>query len=213
MNKLKKSFVGLGLLLTSSVSLSAVSCFNNFDFFSRWTGRSNSNSANVDKSIQKAIYDGNECIQIGYFKNQNGEIQISQFKEDVSRVPKELPKEITSLENAFVGATRIQIPGIESWDTSNIKNMKHVFLNAKGFNYDISDWDTSNVTTMHGMFKGASNFNKPLITKLTNRNNKSYRAWNVANVADMSHMFHGATNFNSSLFDDTKKCNKYDCYV
>ncbi|WP_233742825.1 hypothetical protein [Mycoplasmopsis agalactiae] len=32
MNKLKKSFVGLGLLLTSSVSLSAVSCFNNFDF-------------------------------------------------------------------------------------------------------------------------------------------------------------------------------------
>ncbi|WP_429977065.1 BspA family leucine-rich repeat surface protein, partial [Mycoplasmopsis bovis] len=54
------------------------------------------------------------------------------------------------------------------------------------------------------MFKGASNFNKPLITKLTNRNNKSYRSWNVANVIDLSYMFKGATNFNSSLFDDTK---------
>ena len=34
---------------------------------------------------------------------------------------------------------------ISLWDTSNVTNMKYMFLNANNFNGDIGGWDTSNV--------------------------------------------------------------------
>ncbi|RDU65867.1 hypothetical protein CQA53_05290 [Helicobacter didelphidarum] len=101
--------------------------------------------------------------------------------------------------------------GIESWDTSNVKNMSAMFYakrdfnapigkwnvakvesmsamfrEAESFNQDISAWDTGNVISMRGMFTLAKSFNQPL------------NGWNVAKVKNMNAMF-ALTNFNQPL--------------
>ncbi|WP_434329638.1 BspA family leucine-rich repeat surface protein [Mycoplasma capricolum subsp. capricolum] len=129
-----------------------------------------------------AVYnkDKTKCLQIGYFTNDKGEIQIEQFPETVCKVPESLPKQITSLKNAFKNNINITISGIEHWDTSNVKNMNRMFARAKNFNQDISKWDVSKVETMNGMFKSAKKFNQPIGN------------WNTSNVTDMSGMFYWA---------------------
>ena len=59
---------------------------------------------------------------------------------------------------------------INTWDTSLITYMSHLFEDKKDFNGDISNWDISNVTNMFCIFYYCSNFNQPL-------NN-----WNMSNV-------------------------------
>ena len=48
---------------------------------------------------------------------------------------------------------------METWDTSYVTDMSHMFYGAESFNQDISAWDTSSVTAMWGMFNGAKAFN------------------------------------------------------
>ena len=87
---------------------------------------------------------------------------------------------ITDMEGLFRKSKRSNFAGIETWDTSNVVTMKHMFAGAIYFNHDISGWDVSNVRDMSHMFEGAHRFNKPL------------EAWNVSSVADMSFMFNEA---------------------
>lgn len=58
------------------------------------------------------------------------------------------------------GGKRKNLSGIESWDTSNVKNMSFMFYRREDFNLDITKWDTSKVENMAGMFNGATNFSQ-----------------------------------------------------
>lgn len=60
-----------------------------------------------------------EVIQIGFFKNQIGNIQVVRMPKTIKKVPTKLPPEITSLARMFAG--------------------------SKFFNQDLSQWDTSNI--------------------------------------------------------------------
>ncbi|WBX36397.1 BspA family leucine-rich repeat surface protein [Mycoplasma capricolum] len=154
------------------------------------------------KNIKKPIYnaDKTECLEIGYFENWKGEIQIEQFKPTTKKVPSVLPKEIISLRRAFQGNKNKSIDGIQHWDTSNIRDMSSMFYQATNFNQPIGNWDTSNVTDMRWMFAGATNFNQDISTKkITRSNDSKYLAWDTSNVEEMFAMFDGAKNFNQSI--------------
>ncbi|WP_434325701.1 BspA family leucine-rich repeat surface protein [Mycoplasma leachii] len=129
------------------------------------------------KIIKEPIYntDKTECLEIGYFENWKDEIQIIEFLPTTKKVPKVLPKEITSLSFAFRGNKNEFIDGIQHWDTSNVTDMSFMFYGAENFNQDISTWDTSNVTYMYGMFAYAENFNKDISD------------WDVSNVKNFNY--------------------------
>ncbi|WP_434329640.1 BspA family leucine-rich repeat surface protein [Mycoplasma capricolum subsp. capricolum] len=124
--------------------------------------------------IKQAVYNKSctECLEIGYFKNEQDEIQIEQFLPTTKKVPSMLPKEIISLRGVFDENLNAEIDGIQHWNTSNVRNMRGMFCFAKSFNQDISSWNTSNVTDMHYMFFGAINFNQDI------------SMWNTSKVAN-----------------------------
>ena len=80
--------------------------------------------------------------------------------------------EITDMSWLFsinLGLSRFS-GNISRWNTSNVKNMSHMFYWAKDFNCDISKWDVSNVYNMESMFEHAESFNQDLSN------------WNTKNV-------------------------------
>jgi hypothetical protein len=72
---------------------------------------------------------------------------------------------------------------IEDWDTSQITNMKELFMWEYDFNDDISQWDVSKVTDMTRMFYSAERFNKDL------------SQWNMENVRDMTDIMYDSNMF------------------
>ncbi|QVJ96019.1 BspA family leucine-rich repeat surface protein [Mycoplasma mycoides] len=138
---------------------------------------------------KKAIYNANqiECLEIGYFVNSKSEIQIQNMPITIKKVPSALPKEITSLKEAFQANLNKFIDGIQYWDTSNITDMSFMFYGAENFDQDISMWNTSNVTNMGKMFLKAKKFNQPIGN------------WNTSNVIYMHQMFEGAKSFNQNI--------------
>ncbi|UZK63964.1 DUF285 domain-containing protein [Mycoplasma mycoides subsp. capri] len=144
----------------------------------------------MSEIIKQAIYnaDKTECLEIGYQANfDDGHIQILKFPPTIKKVPNSLPKQITSLKNAFKDNLNENIDGIENWDTSNVEDMECMFYGATSFNQDISNWDTSKVKSMDGMFTEAKSFNQPI------------GKWNTSNVINMDNMFYGATSFNQDI--------------
>jgi surface protein len=76
---------------------------------------------------------------------------------------------------------------INTWDTSNVTDMRNMFANATNFNQNISLWNVSNVSNMTRMFQNASSFNQPI------------GSWDTAQVVDMMDMFQGASVFNQDI--------------
>ena len=76
---------------------------------------------------------------------------------------------------------------INKWNTSQVTDMRGLFMNYKEFNDNISEWDVSNVTNMSCMFYGSSSFNQD-VTK-----------WDVSNVTNMICMFYGASSFDQDV--------------
>ncbi|MDQ0567914.1 surface protein [Mycoplasma yeatsii] len=154
-----------------------------------------------------ATYKHNRTVltRIGFFKNIKGEWQIEQIDANTDKVVPTLPTFINNLESAFAQNRNTTISGLESWDTSNVTNMKSMFQNAKFFNQPLGDkFNTSKVTNMHAMFQGAHNFNQALGDK-----------FDTSNVTDMSYMFKGAESFNSSLgnkFDTSNVTNMEEMF-
>ncbi|WP_342217906.1 BspA family leucine-rich repeat surface protein [Spiroplasma endosymbiont of Amphimallon solstitiale] len=72
--------------------------------------------------IDLSDIESKKVIQIGFYKNQQGEIQVVRMPETIEEVPKQLPSEITSLS--------------------------YMFIRVKSFNQDLSKWNVSNVTDM-----------------------------------------------------------------
>ncbi|HHP0319300.1 TPA: BspA family leucine-rich repeat surface protein [Campylobacter jejuni] len=96
---------------------------------------------------------------------------------------------ITDMSELFANSTRTDFSGIETWNTSNVKNMAGMFWGCENFNQDLSSWNTSKVKTMAYMFWGCKNFNQPL------------GDWDVSEVKTMAYMFADCKNFNQPLGD------------
>ncbi|TLE04079.1 BspA family leucine-rich repeat surface protein [Helicobacter bilis] len=85
------------------------------------------------------------------------------------------------MSELFQNSKRTDFSGIESWDVSNVINMRSMFEHAISFNQPLDDWDVSNVENMRSMFNTAKSFNQSL-------NN-----WDVSNVKNMDHMFYNTS--------------------
>ncbi|KNG79042.1 BspA family leucine-rich repeat surface protein [Mycoplasma sp. HU2014] len=145
---------------------------------------------------QKAEYENDECIKIGY--GANGKIE--SFKNTTNKVPEKLPRFIWSLSSAFKQVQSSSITNLDKWDTSNVTDMGWMFAEAKNFNQDISKWNTSNVTTMYSMFWKALSFDRDINTKeVQKQNGEKYTAWDVSKVANMQWTFSQAFAFNKPL--------------
>ena len=86
------------------------------------------------------------------------------------------------------------LPGISTWDTSNVTTMEGMFAGALSFNATLL-WNTSAVTNMREMFSGADSFagtgsylGVPVLS-----------TWNTSNVTIMTDMFNGASSFNADI--------------
>ncbi|KEZ17664.1 BspA family leucine-rich repeat surface protein [Mycoplasma capricolum] len=153
-------------------------------------------------------------VEIGYYV-ENGITRIVHIPYDVSVIAADLPREITSLKNAFVtrsnirwekkwdtsnitdmsgtfyNTTNINDPTIKEWDTSNVKNMSEMFSYSKGFNQDLSDWNVSKVTNMESMFEKASDFN--------NGNKPLDWGYKLKSIKNMNKMFNETPSFTHDL--------------
>ncbi|KKW61217.1 BspA family leucine-rich repeat surface protein [Mycoplasma capricolum] len=153
-------------------------------------------------------------VEIGYYV-ENGITRIVHIPYDVSVIAADLPREITSLKNAFVtrsnirwekkwntsnitdmsgtfyNTTNINDPTIKEWDTSNVKNMSEMFSYSKGFNQDLSNWDVSKVTNMQSMFEKASDFN--------NGNKPLDWGYKLKSIKNMNKMFNETPSFTHDL--------------
>lgn len=81
-----------------------------------------------------------------------------------------------------LGLQFANIPGLASWQTSGVVNMKRMFSNTY-MNPPVENWDVSNVTNMSEMFNISRGFNRNL------------SGWNTKSVTDMSLMFRETNNF------------------
>ena len=96
----------------------------------------------------------------------------------------------------------VEFIGLDSWDTSNVIDMNHLFhetaFKATSFSIDLSKWDTSSVTDMSVMFRQIGDYATTwsigdLSTKIVTREDgTTYTAWDVSNVTNMSYVFAGA---------------------
>nr|VZK65255.1 hypothetical protein MF5292_00428 [Mycoplasma feriruminatoris]VZR75402.1 hypothetical protein MF5294_00430 [Mycoplasma feriruminatoris]VZR97652.1 hypothetical protein MF5293_00430 [Mycoplasma feriruminatoris] len=193
----------------------------------KFRGKNNNNEDAWSKENEFDASNWNDqnfvVYELGYY-DDGEQIRAIKLPHHVVSVPKELPKEITSLRELFQDATDFNDSNIKSWDTSNVEvmesmfegaskfnqdldqwntknvsNMSFMFREATAFNGKISNWNTSKVNTMSEMFKEAKNFNQDINTKITKNKNKYSSSWNVSNVNKMQAMFEGATSFNSDL--------------
>jgi surface protein len=95
---------------------------------------------------------------------------------------------ITSFNNMFRACPSITtVPGMGNWDTSSVTGATYMFLNASGFNENISGWTTSSMVNMEAMFNNAVSFNQNI------------DSWDTRNVTNMEIVFAGAVSFNQSL--------------
>ena len=77
---------------------------------------------------------------------------------------------------------------ISKWNTSQVTNMKGMFVLASSFNQHIGNWDTSRVTDMGNMFLFATSFNRDI------------GSWDTSQVTDMSSMFESAVSFAQPVY-------------
>jgi surface protein len=120
---------------------------------------------------------------------------------------------VTNMRGTFALCSSLTtVPGMGSWDVSNVTNMSDMFYQATAFNEDIGGWNTGKVTTMDQMFQSASAFNEDIggwdVSKVTNMSNMFAQAvafdqdiseWKTGSVNEMSGMFAAALAFNQDI--------------
>jgi surface protein len=117
-----------------------------------------------------------------------------------------------AIEDPYVDSSYGNISSVTNWDTSQVTNMRMMFIGAKSFNQDIALWNTSQVTDMRHMFASADNFNRDIgawdtssVTLMrymfynADSFNQDIGSWNTSSVTDMSFMFEKASSFYHNL--------------
>ena len=110
----------------------------------------------------------------------------AQTTEKYNHINKWNTSQVTDMRELFIYYYKFN-DNISEWDVSNVTDMSYMFSGALSFNQDVSEWDVSNVTNMGGIFYRASSFNQDV------------SEWDVSNVTDMSHMFFHASSFNQDV--------------
>ncbi|HLS12567.1 MAG TPA: BspA family leucine-rich repeat surface protein [Flavobacteriaceae bacterium] len=96
--------------------------------------------------------------------------------------------EWSSFENAYFGASNLEVSAADTPDLSNVISMQYAFAYTRfSTASEMSNWNTENVADMSGMFKDAPSFNQDI------------SGWNTGNVIDMGRMFYGAASFNQDI--------------
>ncbi|WFQ94925.1 BspA family leucine-rich repeat surface protein [Mycoplasma feriruminatoris] len=129
-----------------------------------------------------------KLTKIGYYRDGK-HIRIKTIPAYVVEISADLPLQITSLKNAFVGNNQ-DVKWTVQWNTRNITDMSGVFFNTNYINDpSIAKWDTSNVTDMSKMFYGTKSFNQDI------------SKWDVSKVKNFKEMFYNAKAFTHNLQD------------
>ena len=98
----------------------------------------------------------------------------------------------TSMENAFRGASNLEIHASDNPELTDTTSMKGMFQDATSVNQDISSWDVSHVNDFSFIFSGATAFNQDIST------------WDISGVTDpenLSNIFTG-THLSISNYDN-----------
>ena len=99
---------------------------------------------------------------------------------------------VTDMSDLFVGLDLfLQHQNISKWNTSNVTNMRRMFVGCSTFNQTLN-WDTSKVTDMSSMFADCTAFDARFGDK-----------WDTSKVTNMHGMFNGCGLFTQSLNMDT----------
>jgi hypothetical protein len=93
---------------------------------------------------------------------------------------------VTNMKGMFYGCNVFDQP-LDNWNVSNVTDMSFMFSNCHVFNRPLDSWNVSNVTNMKKMCSGCRVFNRPL------------DSWNVSNVTNMAFMFSGCSAFRQDL--------------
>ncbi|WP_181875970.1 BspA family leucine-rich repeat surface protein [Sphingobacterium spiritivorum] len=95
---------------------------------------------------------------------------------------------LTDLSSMFEECISLTGPAnIDSWDMSNVIEMRYMFAGAKVFNQNIGSWNIEKVIDIRYMFWGAAKFNQDI------------GSWNTSKVLFMFGMFQDATEFNQDI--------------
>lgn len=114
---------------------------------------------------------------------------------------------VTTMYNAFNGASKFAGTGLSSWITTSITSLSFTFDGAGEMNADLSKWSVAKVTTMVNTFYKATKMNADLsawkvgtVTTLfaTFRNAAKFTgagldSWDILKVKNMALTFSGAT--------------------
>lgn len=90
---------------------------------------------------------------------------------------------IIDMSYLFENSSRKNFEGIETWNVSNVSDMKCMFKNAQYFNADLSLWNVYKVLDMSEMFSNAKCFNCDLTS------------WNIDNLKYFDDIFENADSF------------------
>ncbi|KKW61215.1 Myrrcad domain-containing protein [Mycoplasma capricolum] len=185
MKKLLAILTSVSLLFLISISPTLVNNNNN-EKSSISSIFYNKSSESAEHEFQPAWGIYKKLTKIGYYRDGK-HIRIKTIPPTVVEIAADLPSQITSLKNAFVGNNQ-NVKWTVLWNTKNIIDMSGVFFNTNYINDpSIAKWDTSNVEDMSKMFSGTKSFNQDI------------SGWDVSKVKNMKEMFHKANAFTHNL--------------
>lgn len=132
----------------------------------------------------------------------------SNFNGDLGKLD---TRKLLRAGSMFRTAYAFEGRGLESWDTSNLRQMGSMFASTRVFTGKIGDWDVSKVTSFDSTFT-ESNFNEPLngwnpesattVASMFKKNknfNQPIDNWNLSKVQNFSYMFSDALKFNQPV--------------
>lgn len=100
---------------------------------------------------------------------------------------------VKNMQGMFKSSPKFNSP-IGNWNTINVTNMSEMFFQASAFNQDITNWDLDNVTTVRDMFF-ASRFNNGEVAGASNKP----LTWNMEKVENFYGMFRSNASFNQPI--------------
>jgi Mycoplasma protein of unknown function, DUF285 len=121
----------------------------------------------------QALYDAVDLYMAARLLKNNATTGLPPIGQwDVSRITN-----MTSVFNAQRNPDmKFFNDDLNSWNVSNVRYMRYMFLQAESFNGNLSSWDVHNVIDMHQTFASANQFNQDI------------SMWNVSSVQLMAEM-------------------------